>query len=580
MQFGKLNIHPARNPAVLDTATWDPANAWDILRARDNAYWTAVLHAVARGEALPPADGISFHAPSRVRWQDSTFCLAALADGQQVLIELGSGRGQSVLGEPMGRLSFTGVDLGQLAAYKTDLGTVARYIESIDPSRAPQVLGAESRLGIGCRMTTASWPGIYRAMAGGGFAANAIQNSVRETNVLEDLLAGRPADLNYGPNLGTFASGHAGSSFEGLWLYGVLEALKCRGPLRYGADADHMQVKRDVGQFERALRVLSSVRHYTFYTMDVSDILDYVAVQASPATVEEYLARVVPHSSQRRDLLAYHRQPQPMTGRTLQPDDLTTGRFVGKYWDALGAMEKMTERIGQVKAGRPYDLEFAVDEVPAGVMACDCITSHEELLFIIRECQRRELPVTHIAPNFGIEKEMDYRCPDGLEGLGRRVRDQTEMARTFNLMLDFHSGDDLSATTRRVIGRATQGHNQFKVSPSLQLLYAETLEDLHPEVFRVWWDDTLAFARREAECGSPLATRGIEMYNASSHPGPSAQHEIFRHYCFASVGRRDEHGQFVHREMFYDLSSAFYHEYEKRLVAFLGELADDLFHRE
>jgi hypothetical protein len=385
--------------------------------------------------------------------------------------------------------------------------------------------------------------------------------------------------LNYGPNLGTFASGHAGSSFEGLWLYGVLEALKCQGHLRYGADADHMQVKRDPGQFERALRVLESVRHYTFYTMDVSDVLDYQAVHASPATAGEYLTRKIPNPNHRHELLAYHRQPQPVTGGTMQPDDDSIGRLVGKYWDALDAMTKLTDHLTQLKRGRSFDLEFSVDEVPAGLEACDCITSNKELLFIIRECQRRELPVTHIAPNFGIEKETDYRCPDGLSGLEKRVRYQTEMTREFNLMLDFHSGDDLSATTRRIIGRATQGYNQFKVSPALQLLFAETLDELQPQLFRVWWDDTLEFARREAAHGSPLATEGLRLYNASDHPEPGAFHTVFRHYCFASVGRRDENGQFVLREMLYDLSPAFHREYENRLVSFLSELADDLFHQ-
>ena len=40
-------------------------------------------------------------------------------------------------------------------------------------------------------MTMSVWPGIFAAMTKGGFAANAIQNSVRELNLLEALLAGR-----------------------------------------------------------------------------------------------------------------------------------------------------------------------------------------------------------------------------------------------------------------------------------------------------------------------------------------------------------------------------------------------------
>jgi hypothetical protein len=579
MQFGKLHIDPSRNPAVLDTATWDPAGAWQIVAGQPAGAWLALSAAINQQAARPALNSITLHAASLARWQDSTFCLASLADGQQILLELGAGQGQSVLGEPIGRLALEDGGSAQLLAYRADLDTVVRYGQSIDPDKAPHVMGAESRLGIGSRMTTASWPGIFRAMCTGGFSANAIQNSVREANLLEDLLAGRPAELNYGPNLGAFASGHAGSSFEGLWLYGVLEALKAQGPIRYGADADHMQVKRGAGRLERAKRVLESVRHYTFYTMDVSDILDYRALQAGQPAALEFLALKIPDDRVRWEVLSYHGQAQHIAGKTLSLDEAAVGRFVGKYWDAMAAMKELSEHVRQLKQGQPFDLEFAIDEVPPEMTACECVTSDEEVLFLIRECRRRDIPLTHIAPNIGVEKEMDYRCPDGKAGLEERIRYQTEMARELGLMFDFHSGDDLSPATRRVIGRATRGFNQFKVSPSLQLLFAETLEDVQPDVFRIWWDDTLAFAHSAAASGSSLARIGLQRLEASDAPAPSARHTVFRHYCFASVGRRDEAGQFVHRERLYDLSPAFQREYEERLVRFLGEIADDLFHQ-
>jgi hypothetical protein len=577
MWFDKLNIDPARNPAILDTACWNADAARELLASGDTASWQAARDAAEEGRPLPAVGGAVLHDASRTDWRGSTFCLATLADAQQVLLEFGPSQGRSILGEPIASLSWGEGDRDRLSAYRTDLEGVAGYLQAVDPGKAPQAMGPEPRLGIGSRMTTASWPGIYRAMAGGGFAANAIQNSVREANVLADLLAARPPELNYGPNLGTFASGHAGSSFEGLWLYGVLEALKVPGRLRYGADADHMQVKRGAGGLERALRVLESARHYTFYTMDVSDILDYAAVHIGPAEAEERLARCMPDLAGRTQFLAYHRPPLRVGGEQVQLDDAGVGRFAAKYWEALAAMEQMTAHIARLKGDHPFDLEFAVDEVPAGTTACESITSHQELLFIIRECARRGLPVTHVAPNVGVEKEMDYRCPDGLEGLEARVRAQTEMARAFNLILDFHSGDDLSARTRRAIGRGTGGHNQFKVSPSLQLLFAETLADLQPDTFRLWWEDTLAFARQQAAQGSPLAARGLALYEGGPDRAPSAQHMVFRHYCFASLGRRDAAGQFVLRETLYDLSPAFHRAYGERLVAFLDEIAGDLF---
>ena len=55
-----------------------------------------------------------------------------------------------------------------------------------------------------------------------------------------------------------------------------------------------------------------------------------------------------------------------------------------------------------------------------------------------------------------------------------------------------------------------------------------------------------------------------------------AHDDIFHHFSFAYVGRRDLDGQFICREEFYALSPAFYHAYQERIVDYLGELAADL----
>ena len=577
MRFGKLDIDPAKNPAVLDTATWNHHRAWEVLGSQRTGFWRDFGAAAVAGRRLLAAPAVTPHEASRASWQGGQFCLATLADGQQILLEVGAGSGRAVLGQPLGSLSFGEGEQDAVSAYPTNLSTVAAYVQSIDSAREPRALGARPRLGLGSRMTTASWPGVYRAMAELAFAANAIQNSMRELSVLDDLLAGRPGEPNYGPNLGTFASGHTGSSFEGLWLYGVLEALKAPSPIAYGAEADHIQVKRGVGGLARARRVLDSARHYTFFTLDVSDILQYQALAAGPGDAISLLERKIPNSRDRHDILAYHSDTHRLDNRSLRMDDVAVGRFVARHWDALDAMEDLARHVGRLRGGQPYDLEFAIDEVPAGLSACECITSSEELLFVVRECRRRGIPLSHVAPNVGVEKEVDYRCPDGLVGMAARIREQTQLAREVGLMLDFHSGDDLTRETRRAIGRATEGHCHFKLSPSLQLLFAETLADVCPGTFRVWWDDTLAFARREAEAGSPLAQAGLQLLGESDDPAPSAQHQVFRHYCFASVGRRDDHGQFVHREMFYHLPQEFHTEYGGALQVFIGGVADDLF---
>ena len=144
-------------------------------------------------------------------------------------------------------------------------------------------------------------------------------------------------------------------------------------------------------------------------------------------------------------------------------------------------------------------------------------------------------------------------------------------------MLDVHSGDDLGRATRRVIGRATGGRLHYKVSPMLQLLFAETLENYHPELFRRWWDDALAYAQREAAQGSSLARECLAQLGSGVPLQPSSKQAVFHYFSFPFVGRRDEQGQFLHRHEFYTLSPAFYRAHHERLVGYLGELADDLF---
>ena len=575
MRFNKLEIDPSKNPAILDTATWDPGQAWRSLQSLNATYWSLLKTAGLEGQPLPTTGKFKPYPGSCTSWRDSLYLLGELADGQQVLVELGAGQGEAILGKALGKVSLP-VDY-QIAIYRTELDAVANFVRIIHPHKGPRVMGAVPRLGIGNRTTTAAWPVIYRAMHRGDFAANAIQNSMRELNVLDDLLTGRPAEQNYGPNFGTIESGHTGSSFEGLWLYGVLEALKADTLPRYGADADHMQVKRGTDHISRAKRALNAARHYTFYTMDVSDILDYQALTASPALAEDRLAQKIPDPTQRTAVLAYHRQPLRVGGTSYVADETTTGRLVGKYWDGLNAMQELVDHLRQIKDGQPFDLEFAIDEAPPGVPACDAITTDAELVFVIREAWRRELPLTHVACNFGIEKEFDYRCPDGLPGLEARVQVQSQIAAESDIMLDFHSGDDLSRDTRCAIGRATQGQNHFKISPSLQLLFAEVLSEIHPRRFHAWWDATLAYARREAEAGSPLAVECLRAFESGGDQRPGAHHRVFHHYGFAFVGRRDARGQFLHRESLYGLSPIFYDEYSSSVEGFLCQIAEELF---
>ncbi len=570
MRFGKIDFNPAHNPAILDSATWDEEAAGADLAALDPALWDTI--------EMPPSSAAAaitlFHG-SAARRDASAFTLAGLLDGQQVFVAIGPADAPAPLGTPFTTRPLAGGR--QLRAYRTDAAAIDRYCQLLRPDKGPQPLGAIPRIGAGSRMSAAMFPGSYRAMAACRFAANTIQNSVRELELVENILAGRPPEAIYYPGFGTVDSGHTGSTFEGLWTYGVLAALQSDGAFRYGADADHIKILPGAGGMAWAKHVIECARYYSFYTLDVSGVLDYAALWIeSPAAAEAYLANRIPSPPERQDVLAYHRQGREIGGVAYQPDAATLGRLVGKYWAALAAAEELTASLRGLKGARPFDLEFAIDERSPDVGTCESITYNTELAFVLLESQRRGIPFTHVAPNFGVEKGVDYRCPGGLAELETRVAAQYRMADEFGMLLDFHSGDDLSAETRQVIGRATQGRNHFKIAPQPQIIFAETARDLDPALFREWWDASLAYAQREAASGSTFAAACIREYETSADPAPSPTDPIFHNFGFGFVGRRDGQGQYVNRERLYGLPGEFYREYQDRIVVYLCELARDL----
>jgi hypothetical protein len=527
MKFGNLEIDPAVNPAVLDTATWDPEGAWQIVRSVEPQYWHAVLQALTGTESLPRDERCRVYRGSWAQCGASTYFLSGLSDGQCVFVEIGVVDRRLIA--PLHVVPLGGGI--HLAMYAADAAAIRSYVQKMRPDKGPRAMGAVPRLGIGTRMSTSVWPGIWRAMDEREFAANAIQNSVRELNLLQDVLAGRPARTNYLYGFGTLPEGHTGCTFEGLWVAGVIEALKSDTQPAYGADADHITIRREKGGLERAKRVIDAARDYTFFTLDVSDIVDYASAAAAAT----------------------------------------------KYRVALGVVAELAAYIKGLKDAAPFDLELSIDECPPQIKASTCLTSGAELGFLIEELRRREVPITHIAPNVGIVKGQDYTGADGLAGFEQRIAGLQRIAQEQGIMLDFHSGDDLRSAARQAIGRATRGWNHFKVSPSLQVIFGEVLHEVCPERFQFWWDDTLAYAQREALAGSAFAAQCLREYEAGPDLTPAPHHAVFHHYNFASVGQRDVQGQFVCRDKFYDLPAEFYHVYHDRVSRFLCDAAADVF---
>ncbi|NLF00565.1 MAG: hypothetical protein GX601_06250, partial [Anaerolineales bacterium] len=340
MRYGILEVNPAKNPAVLDTGTWDPQQARTTVEGLESTYWRRLQEASERACPLPVVPEFTPRDASLVQHEGTMYFIATLSDRQHVLVGIGEAVGP-IAADPLAHVELP--NGGHVVIYPTDASVLDQFFYHIAPELGPRPLGAEPRLGIGCRMTAAVWPGAFRAMGTCGFAANAIQNSVREVNLMADLLAGRPPDSNYAFSFGTIESGYTGSSFEGLWLSGVIAALSYPARLRYGADADHIQVKRGLHGLARAQEVITAARYYTFFTLDVSDILDYQALAGG------------------------------VTGPLLER----------KYGLAFDALEQLSDHIQSLKGDRRFDLELSIDEHPPEVETVDCLTSAEELAYVL-----------------------------------------------------------------------------------------------------------------------------------------------------------------------------------------------------
>lgn len=569
MIIRNLDFNPSLNPGVLNTATWDKCNAWLAVANIDS--WSKVYKSTIADNNLCDIDDVTLFPASLVRRGFTVYFLAKLKDNQQVFIEIGNSNSTGVFCDRIDTM-FLGEKL-RLSVFPATDENADRYFLKLRPNEGMLALGQVPRIGVGTRMTTSVFPAVLDSMAKHGYAANIVQNSVRELNFLDDILNAKPAAKNYACGFGTIETGYTGSTFEGLWLSGTLSLIQTPGKYNCGSDADHLQVKRGESGIELAKKYIDACRCYSFYTLDMADILNYNALLAGDCEACDYIS-MIEDPFERKQVIAYHSEPITLGGVRYSFDENDIARFVGKYWNSLDALGVLANYINSLKDGRAYDLEFTIDEHPPEVAAFDCLTSSKETLFVLRELMRRGLPVTHIATNLGQEKGFDYRCPDGLDGLKKRLQEQFDIAEEFGILLDIHSADDLTSPVRKVIKKVCGGKIHYKVSPMLQLHFADVLKDYDRELFNKWYDDAEDYAKRESNEGSDFA---MQCLKADEGKQRAVTNEVFRHYSFAYVGKRDDEGKFIHRDLFYDLPDDFYKAHNERISNFLSEIVKDLF---
>ncbi len=552
-------MDPRINPAVLDTVSWDVEKIKKRISKTDNSFWINVADVMLQGGKFPERPDIELFSDSLVSAGNGTYLMARFEDGQHVFIGTAS-----PFMEPLHHLEKTE---GRLYFYPVNTASVLNYFNVVDCSKRPEALGPVPRLGIGNRMSTNQWPAIFSAMKNGEFSANAIQNSIRELCTLDEILNVRECETNYLYGFGDITSGHTGNTFEGLWLYGVLEALKQRKGPGYGADADHLKIKPGASGLTGVKKLIEIARNYTFFTIDLSPVLNYKALADTRSSFPVQETKAI------GDMQLFHKEILSSYGI----DAILLDKVISKYSVALDALEEVDQYIKQLKGRDVYDLELSIDEIPEGFNVFTQLTRPYELQFLINECERRGITLTHIAPNFGVEKGVDYRGLGGYPVLEKRIKELNEVVRDSGMILDCHSGDDLSSDTRMIFKKATDGNLHFKISPKPQEIFAECLFDMYPDIFRKWWDITLEHVTIQAEKGSEAAIRDLREFLVEGDEKISPYEKLFLHYGYAAVGKRNNKGFFEIREQFYSLPTAFADEYSLRLEKYLHALSIDLF---
>ncbi|MDH7601821.1 MAG: tagaturonate epimerase family protein [Armatimonadota bacterium] len=526
MRINGIDIDPARNPAVLDTYTWDPPAA-AALCAKLEPFLAECGMAVGTAQCAKclkaALDGSPASVNSAALKDGTAYFILNLEDGQKVVAVV-SPKGVTTPVAPLA--TFVG---GKAAVMVLDTQTAKWYVTDITPQFSPRALGNVPRLGIGARQTVTVWPGIIEGLKLIGGSAETIQNSAfRELAPKSVVLAPPIAEMAYLPGHGAVNIGHTGSSIEGFWLAGVVCHIENNCTEPYGADLDHIPIKSlDEQGIAHAKYLVECGKHFTFFTVDVSALFNFAT------------------------------------------DDLSR-----RYDAAVEAAVELYDYIRSIKNGEAFDFEFSLDEGPA-------LTEPAELKYVLDRLSRKGVSTTFVAPNVGFEKRVDYRKPDGLEGLEKRVRELSRIAADYGALLDFHSGSDKSSETYRTISRACDGKLKLKVSGKLQLILAEVLADMDPKFFREWWNYTLSSAKVEAESGNPVAAEYLSLLEERRKKEgdafrPLPTDRFFTDFSFGMVGAKDDHGKFLFREKFYSLSPEVQAEYTKRVSDYIVGLAEDL----
>lgn len=398
-----------------------------------------------------------------------------------------------------------------------DYDALRTFAEQVDDAFLPQPQGARAAIAAGNRHPEISLPAIFEAYriilknTGLNMASTPQLSASREMTTDEEL-ARRDGENPTAP-------GHTRVSIRHLYHAGLWAAIRAGWREGYTAEADHIiitgatedDIRRSVEAGKEAIRQAAG---FTKFTTDTSRLIE---LRADPRHPEPWSDSVVAERFQtlfspeeQRWILSEFAKPFHAGDRVYRLEEGQIRRLAVKFGASLRLNEELYDWIREVKATAPgvrtFDFEPSLDEA-------ETLTTPEELLFYMHWLRARGRPAQLVPPNLGFKKRQAYpvameSSPENgiglrdyvkhkmwpeliprvesqfggrpLDELGARVAELAAVARHFNATLSIHSGSGKQAEVLRLIGRATAGRVNYKISGELQLQLFDVLSEQPP----------------------------------------------------------------------------------------------------
>jgi hypothetical protein len=403
-----------------------------------------------------------------------------------------------------------GICIYRLPFSSRDNDNVRTFAEQVDSAFLPRPQRALPAVAAGNRHPEISLPAAFDAYRSileklHVNMASTVQLSATREMTTEDTLAARDGE-------DPTAIGHTRVSIRHLYHAGLWAAIRAGWREGYTAEADHFivsgntpeQIARSVEAVKEAIRHASG---YTKFTTDTSRLFELQSDSRHPqawssSMVEEKFQQLF-SDEERRWILAEFSSTFRIESAAYNFAREEVIRLAVKFGQSLKLNEELFDFIRTVKSGAPFDFEPSLDEA-------ETLTTAKELLFYMHWLKARGRPAQLVPPNLGFKKRQAYpvamqTAPEAgmgleeychhkmwpelprrvaeefrsrpLEELAARVAELAAVARYFDGTLSIHSGSGKQAAVLELIGKATAGRVNYKISGELQLQLFDALSE-------------------------------------------------------------------------------------------------------